>query len=100
MKELLHPDIENINLYTVLSALGDPIRLYIVNCLYKENKICNSFDVNIAKNTLTHHFKVLRDSGIIKVECIGTKRILSLRKTELDNKFPGLIDSILINSNK
>jgi DNA-binding transcriptional ArsR family regulator len=98
LRELNHPKTEDLTLYSILFALGDPIRLNIVSCLWgKDESCCNSFDVPVAKNTMTYHFRVLREAGIIWVKCIGTKRILSLRKDDLEKKFPGLLESVLNN---
>jgi len=47
------------------------------------------------KSTMTHHFKVLRDAGIIYTQIEGREHQTSLRRKELDARFPGLLDSIL-----
>jgi DNA-binding transcriptional ArsR family regulator len=96
MKELFHPKPEEISLTGVLYALSDPIRLDIVRKLSScEYKCCGEFNINLAKSTLSHHFKTLRDAGIINVEIDGTARKISLRKAQLDKRFPGLLSSIL-----
>lgn len=96
MKQLHHPDSKDIQLASVLYALSDPVRLYVVSEIRKHGEqACNSFKVPIAKSTLTHHSRTLREAGVINTRAQGTQRILSLRTEDLDERFPGLLDSIL-----
>jgi DNA-binding transcriptional ArsR family regulator len=81
---------------TVLQALGDPIRIAIVRSLAgDEARPCGSFGLPVTKSTLTHHFRVLRDAGIINTRADGTRKLISLRRADLDAAYPGLIGSIL-----
>ena len=76
--------------------LSDPVRLQIVRTLAKDGeRCCGNFDVPVAKSTASHHFKVLRESGVIHVRQDGTQRYTSLRQTDVDARFPGLLDSVL-----
>ncbi len=101
MKDIKHPRIEEITLTGILSALGDPVRLQIVSELYHCNqKCCGGFGIELSKSTLTHHFRTLRDAGIINVRCDGTQRMITLRKDELNKKYPGLLVSIIKSSSK
>ncbi|QUL54992.1 helix-turn-helix transcriptional regulator [Paenibacillus tritici] len=96
MKQLHHPDRKDIQLASVLYALSDPIRLYVASEIRKHGaQACNSFKVPIAKSTLTHHARTLREAGVIHTRVQGTQRILSLRTEDLDERFPGLLDSVL-----
>jgi len=81
----------------VLHALSDPIRLEIVTKLRDcgDERRCGSFDVPVTKSTLTHHFRVLRDAGIISQRQEGTARLSRLRSGDLDARFPGLLDAVL-----
>ena len=92
-----HPATEDIELPTVLHALSDPQRLLIVRKLSAdpEPRACGSFDVDVSKSTCTHHFRVLREAGVIRQEQLGTTRLNSLRREELDLRFPGLLDAVL-----
>ncbi len=93
---LSHPAREELDLPTVLHALSDPIRLQIVAGLAAgEERTCNSFDLPVVKSTCTHHFKVLRESGLIRQRLEGTTKLSSLRRHDLDARFPGLLDAIL-----
>ncbi len=93
---LAHPEPEEIELAAVLHALSDPMRLRIVAGLQSgEERSCKSFDLPVVKSTCTHHFKVLRESGVIRQRHCGTTRMNSLRREELDVRFPGLLDAVL-----
>jgi DNA-binding transcriptional ArsR family regulator len=87
---------EEASLERVLHALSDPVRLQIVAALAdKGESTCGSFDVPVTKSTCTHHFRVLREAGIISQRQVGTTRLNELRRAELDSRFPGLLDTIL-----
>jgi DNA-binding transcriptional ArsR family regulator len=92
-----HPPRDAIRLEAVLHALSDPVRLAIVRQLAEadEERRCGSFPRPVTKSTMTHHFKVLRDAGIIRVRQEATLRLTSLRREDLDARFPGLLDRIL-----
>jgi DNA-binding transcriptional ArsR family regulator len=92
-----HPTTEDIELPTVLHALSDPQRLRIVRALSADPqpRQCGAFDVNVSKSTCTHHFRVLREAGVIRQEQLGTARLNSLRRDDLDLRFPGLLDAVL-----
>jgi DNA-binding transcriptional ArsR family regulator len=92
-----HPATEDIELPTVLHALSDPQRLLIVRKLSADPapRPCGAFDVNVSKSTCTHHFRVLREAGVIRQEQLGTARLNVLRSEDLDARFPGLLDAVL-----
>jgi DNA-binding transcriptional ArsR family regulator len=93
---LSHPARDEIELAAVLHALSDPMRLRIVAGLAAEDKrTCKSFDLPVTKSTCTHHFRVLREAGVIRQRLEGTTRLNSLRREDLDERFPGLLDSVL-----
>lgn len=96
MRLLYHPDQKDISLAGVLYALGDPVRLEIVKRLAREGELtCGALDMPVAKSTLSHHFKLLRESGVLQCRKEGTQHINSLRRADLDARFPGLLDTIL-----
>jgi len=87
---------EAFQLERVLHALSDPVRLRIVAALADGDELsCGSFDVPVTKSTCTHHFRVLREAGLISQRRVGTARLNELRRAELDSSFPGLLDTIL-----
>jgi DNA-binding transcriptional ArsR family regulator len=95
--EIDQPAREDIDLGAVLHALSDPTRLRIVTALDARPGACTtgSFDVPVSKSTCTHHFRVLREAGVISQRAEGTSRLNTLRREDLDARFPGLLDSIL-----
>lgn len=96
MRELHHPACGEMRLSQVLYALSDPIRLNIVGCLAGgEEQKCGALYSSLAKSTLSHHFKVLREAGLISMRAQGTSYMNSLRREELDARFPGLLEAVL-----
>jgi DNA-binding transcriptional ArsR family regulator len=98
-EKIAHPKRSEIELAAVLHALSDPVRLNIVAALAAagpgEEPTCGSFDVPVTKATCTHHFKVLREAGVIHQRQEGTTRRNTLRTEDLDARFPGMLASIL-----
>ena len=94
---IAQPARSEIELAAVLHALSDPVRLRIVAALAVagEEPSCGSFDLPVTKSTCTHHFKVLREAGVIQQRQRGTARLNALRREDLAARFPGLLDSVL-----
>lgn len=95
---LQHPDTGRILLPDVLSALGDETRLAIVGHLARNGETCmtcGQFLGIASKTSLSYHLAKLREAGVIHVEPQGTARLVSLRREDLDSRFPGFLDSIL-----
>src|SRR5215210_4479756 len=91
---ILHPEREQIELVAVLHALSDPVRLRIVATLATDGeRTCGSFGLPVTKSTCTHHFRVLREAGVIRQRPEGTTRINTLRRDDLEARFPGLLDN-------
>jgi DNA-binding transcriptional ArsR family regulator len=96
MRHLHHPRIDEVTLPEVLHALSDPVRLQIVRALAERSEqSCSSVESSVSKSTLSHHFKVLREAGITHTRVNGTHRYVSLRRGDLDQRFPGLMGSVL-----
>jgi len=89
------PAPEQIELVDVLEAVADPVRLEILAALADGERSCGSFPLPVNDSTRSHHLKVLRDSGLTKTRVVGTQRLVSLRRAELDERFPGLLDAVL-----
>jgi len=91
-----HDDVHP-RLVDVLAALADPVRLEIVRALAAtEGELaCGQIPVSVGKSTMSHHFKVLREAGIVETREDGTRRMQRLRKSDLEARFPGLLDSVL-----
>lgn len=95
---LAHPPRADIKIETVLQALADPVRLRIVRELANigpDGIACGSIDLPVTKSTRTHHLRILREAGVTQVRPVGTSRITTLRRDDLDALFPGLLDGIL-----
>jgi DNA-binding transcriptional ArsR family regulator len=91
-----HPAREELELAQVLHALSDPMRLSIVTALAEGRELnCGGFGLPVTKSTCTHHFKVLREAGVIHQRQQGTARLNSLRREDLEARFPGLLQSVL-----
>jgi DNA-binding transcriptional ArsR family regulator len=97
-RALLHPSATELELTQILHALSDPVRLEIVRKLAADEgceRRCGELSLPVTKSTLTHHFRVLRESGVIEQVPQGTARINRLRREDLEARFPGLLDSVL-----
>ncbi|MFJ8857731.1 ArsR/SmtB family transcription factor [Streptomyces sp. NPDC102451] len=94
---LAHPSREEIRVEGVLHALSDPVRLRIVRQLAgaADEQACSRFDLPVSKSTTTHHFRVLRENGVITQFYRGTAKLSCVRTEDLDALFPGLLDSVL-----
>src|SRR5258705_1092853 len=82
----------------VLQALSDRVGLEIVRQLAGCNGGelgCGAVVVPVSKSTASHHFKALLNAGVIAERGEGTRKFFQLRRAELDEQFPGLIDSVL-----
>lgn len=91
-----HPEIGDVSLQQVLEALVDPVRRSIVRELYtsNEDRACGTFDLTVSKSTATHHFNVLREAGLIRQRYNGTSRMNTLRRSEIEEAFPGLLEAV------
>lgn len=93
-----HPELASLELVTVLHALGDPVRLEIVQELASgAERPCSDLHGvgGITVATLSHHLRVLREAGLTRTRVSGKHRFLSLRLAELEQRFPGMITSVL-----
>jgi DNA-binding transcriptional ArsR family regulator len=97
MRTAHHPKIESVELAEVLHALSDPVRLEIVRCLARKGECCcGEVSVSVSKSTLSHHLKVLRQAGLTSTRADGTQRFVSLRRAEVETRFPRLLDAVLV----
>lgn len=96
MRQFRHPAISDIQLESVLYALSDPVRLSIVRQLAREGEAtCAALDGGRPKSSMSHHFRVLRECGIVKTRNDGTSHMNELRSSDLETAFPGLLAAIL-----
>ena len=100
MTRFLHPAKEDITLAGVLGALSDPLRLQILETLLHKRHghlSCTQAApcAGMAKSTLSHHFRVLRDAGLIRTTKRGVENLNSVRWDDVNGRFPGLLKAIM-----
>ena len=101
MKPLVHPALDSITVEGILHALSDPIRVEIFSKIATSDcaATCSSFltikEKPVPKSTLSQHFKVLRESGLIRSERVGVEMRNTARCTEIETRFPGLLSAIV-----
>jgi len=97
--DLHAPDLASIDVLAVLQALSDPVRLAIVrqlaSCGDTGGLMCNQIELPVTTSTARHHLKTLHRAGITAEREQGVCKYIRLRRTELDERFPGLLDSVL-----
>lgn len=95
---LPHPDADQITLPNVLTTLGDQTRLAIIGTLARNEELgmlCGQFTDLASKTAISYHVAKLREAGVVNVTPEGTRRRVSLRRADLDARFPGFLDSII-----
>ncbi|MEU4656917.1 helix-turn-helix domain-containing protein [Streptomyces sp. NPDC023723] len=96
-----HPGREEMDLRMVLSALADPLRYEVISTFVREEvgteRNCSSFGFDISKSTLSHHFRIMREAGLIRQVDRGNSRKAHLRHEDLEARFPGLLDLVRAN---
>ncbi|MFG1941412.1 ArsR/SmtB family transcription factor [Nonomuraea sp. NPDC048826] len=98
MRVLPHPAVEDLELTEVLRALADPVRLEAVTLLAAAGELtCGGLggELSVHKSTASHHFRTLRESGLVITRQEGRQKFIRLRRDDLDARFPGLLDSVL-----
>jgi DNA-binding transcriptional ArsR family regulator len=96
MKTLFQPATDEIALPAVMGALSDPVRVEIVRALAVQGEtVCGALELGVSPATRSHHFRVLREAGVTYTRVDGTRRHVSLRRDDLDARFPGLLDALL-----
>jgi DNA-binding transcriptional ArsR family regulator len=96
---LPHPELVDVELSEVLFALSDPARLDLVRELATQGPLtvaqCQAAGPDVPKSTFSHHLKTLREAGLIRNEPAGRQRRVTLRRAEVDERFPGLLAAVL-----
>jgi DNA-binding transcriptional ArsR family regulator len=100
MRERTELPVEEIDLASVMHALADPSRLRMVAALDGQPELsCAELGqyagTALAKSTTTHHLGVLRDAGLVSTRHEGQRKLATLRRSELDARFPGLLDAVV-----
>lgn len=97
MRKIKQPTIEQVELTDIMYALADPTRLEIVTRLANAGRqlTCGELDLNRPKSSMSHHFKILRSAGLVETVVNGTEHMNSLRLSEIEQKFPGVLSAVL-----
>ena len=94
-EKIHHPPAESLDLATIMRTLGDPVRLDIVRLLADGRpRMCSeiSGEMGQPNSTCSYHLRLLREAGVTRARSAGTQRLISLRREDLDARFPGLVD--------
>lgn len=99
MVQFVHPSKDDITLAGVLGALSDPMRLLILKRLLHNDGSMSCSDAipcaDMAKSTLSNHFRILRDAGLIRTSKKGVENLNTVREADINARFPGLLKTIL-----
>lgn len=99
MAQLVHPATQDITLAGILAALADPARLQIVASLVQHGDCMSCTEAapcpTIAKSTLSNHFRVLREAGLVRTSKEGVEHRNVVREADINSRFPGLLKTIL-----
>jgi DNA-binding transcriptional ArsR family regulator len=102
MRSLFHPSIDDVTVEAILHALADPVRVAIYAQIVGSEcaQSCSSFselasEKAVPKSTLSQHFRVLREAGLIRSERRGVEMLNTSRCTEIEGRFPGLLPAIV-----
>ena len=103
VREIRHPPVDQIDLANVLRTVGDPVRLEIVRILADgSERNCGQVTeaLGLPTSTGSYHLRLLREAGITRTRAEGTERHISLRRDDLDERFPGLLDAVIGSSRR
>ena len=94
-ERIAHPDVSAFDLATIMRTLGDPLRLDIVRTLSDDiARPCGDLSemMGLPVSTCSYHLRLLREAGVTRTRAVGTQRLISLRRDDLEARFPGLVD--------
>jgi DNA-binding transcriptional ArsR family regulator len=94
-EKIPHPSTESLDLATIMRTAGDPLRLEIVRLLADGSEWnCNALQARLGlpASTGSYHLRLMRQAGITRTRAEGTQRLISLRRDDLERRFPGLVD--------
>jgi DNA-binding transcriptional ArsR family regulator len=94
-EKILHPSVDALDLATIMRTIGDPVRLQIVRMLADgKEQSCNVVTraLGLPTSTGSYHLRLLREAGVTRTRAEGTQRLISLRRDDLEDRFPGLVD--------
>jgi DNA-binding transcriptional ArsR family regulator len=94
-EKIPHPATSSLDLATIMRTLGDPVRLDIVRLLADDQpRMCGDISAATGQpnSTCSYHLKLLREAGLTLAHQRGTQRLITLRRDDLETRFPGLVD--------
>lgn len=100
-RALPEPSVDSFDLTVVLSALAEPGRRALMTELYRGSEpidcavIAEKADLGLSNPTISHHYRVLREAGLIRTVADGRKRIVTVRRGDMEARFPGLLSAVL-----
>ena len=97
MRAIIHPKKDDFDLHRILHALSDPVRLSMVCRLAQagDDLTCGALNAGRPKSSMSFHFSTLRSAGLLWTHIEGSIHLNTLRKGEVDERFPGLLDAVL-----
>jgi DNA-binding transcriptional ArsR family regulator len=99
VREIPHPPVERLELAAILRTCGEPVRLAMIRALADAGRELKSGAVTgavgLPTSTCSYHLKLLREAGVTRTRAAGTERYISLRRDDLEARFPGLVDVLL-----
>jgi DNA-binding transcriptional ArsR family regulator len=94
-EKIVHPAASALDLATIMRTVGDPLRLDIVRLLADDRpRPCSevSSAMGLPVSTCSYHLRLLREAGVTRTRAEGTQRFISLRRDDLEERFPGLVE--------
>ncbi|MDW5598448.1 ArsR family transcriptional regulator [Conexibacter stalactiti] len=99
VREIPHPPADRLELAAILRTCGEPVRLAMIRTLAEAGTELKSGAVTgavgLPTSTCSYHLKLLREAGVTRTRAAGTERYISLRRDDLEARFPGLVDVLL-----
>ena len=102
MRDPFHPSADSLDLAAILAALSDPTRLSILLRLAEAEAAirCGDFTDLATKSNLSYHFAKMREAGLVSLRSEGTSRFLTLRRDDMEQQFPGLLDQLIASAKR
>jgi DNA-binding transcriptional ArsR family regulator len=100
-RTLPEPTVDSFDLTVILGALADPGRRTLMAALYRSPEpvdcaaVVAQAGLGLSDSTISHHYRVLREAGLIRSVAEGRKRIITVRRDDIDKRFPGLLRAVL-----
>jgi DNA-binding transcriptional ArsR family regulator len=94
-EKIPHTSTDALDLATFMRTVGDPLRLEIVRLLGDDStRQCKEISdaMGLPMSTASYHLRLLREAGIVRSRADGTLRLITLRRDDLEARFPGLVD--------